>query len=66
VDVELEQVEELVGDEGDGAVGFFLDPEVEFERAVCLIARREGDVLELAFFVGDVLSGVSVGERTWR
>ena len=62
VDVELEQVEELVGDEGDGAVGLFLDPEVEFERPVRLVAGREGDILELAFFVGDMLSGVSVRE----
>lgn len=60
VDVEFQQVEEAVGDEFDGAVYLALDAEEEFEGAPGFVARREGDVLELAVDVGDVLACLSV------
>jgi hypothetical protein len=52
VDVELEQVEEFVGYEVDGAVYVFFDAEVEFEGASGFVADGEGYVLELAGSIG--------------
>lgn len=66
VDVEFEEVEEFVGYEVDGAVDFALDAEEELEGAAGFIAYGEGDVLELARGIGDVLAClagiVSVGQ----
>lgn len=47
VDVELEQVEEGVGDEGDGAVELALDAVLELQRLAGFIAGREGNPLQL-------------------
>ena len=54
MDVEFEEVEEFVGYEVDGAVYFFFDAEVEFERAAGFVAYGEGNVLELAGGIGDL------------
>lgn len=60
MDVELEEVEERVVDEVDRAVDFFLDAEKELEGPPGFVARREGDVGELAGGVGDVFACVAV------
>lgn len=59
--VELEQVEEVVVDEVDGAVDFPLHAEEEFERAAGFVAHGEGDVLELAGGGFDVLARLAGG-----
>lgn len=56
MDVELEQVEEGVGDEVDGAVNLALGAVVEFEGLAGLVARREGDPLDLVVVVFEVLA----------
>lgn len=60
VDVELEQVEEGVVDDGDGAVQLRLDAVVELEGLARLVAAREGDPLDLVFGVLDVLARFSI------
>jgi hypothetical protein len=59
VDVELEEVEEGVGDGGDGAVLFGFDAVVELKRLGCLVADWEGDPLDLVRCVLDVLARFS-------
>jgi hypothetical protein len=59
VDVELEQVEEGVGDEGDGAIDLALDAVVELQRLSGLVAGREGDPLQLVVGQFDVFAGVT-------
>ncbi|KAJ8112903.1 hypothetical protein ONZ43_g5281 [Nemania bipapillata] len=59
VDVELEQVEEGVVDNGDGAVELRLNTVVELERFAGLVATREGDPLDLVVSVLDVLARFS-------
>ncbi|KAL7900605.1 hypothetical protein HDV63DRAFT_369164 [Trichoderma sp. SZMC 28014] len=59
VDVELEQVEEGVGDEGDRAVDLALNAVVELQRLAGLVAGREGDPLQLVVGQLDVLAGVA-------
>jgi hypothetical protein len=62
VDVELEEVEEGVRHEGDGAVLFRLDAVVEFERGPGLVADREGGPFYLVGGVFDVLACFAGGE----
>lgn len=59
VDVELEQVEEGVGDEGNRAVDLALDAVVELQRLAGFVAGREGDPLQLVVVQLDVLAGVT-------
>lgn len=59
VDVELEQVEEGVGDEGDGAVELALDAVLELQRLAGFVAGWEGDPLQLVVGQFDVLAGVT-------
>lgn len=59
VDVELEQVEEGVGDEGDRAVDLALDAVLELQRLAGLVAGREGDPLQLVVSQLDVFAGVT-------
>lgn len=61
VDVELEQVEEGVGDEGDGAVELRLDAVLELQRLAGLVAGREGDPLQLVVGQLDVFARVTAG-----
>jgi hypothetical protein len=65
VDVELQQVEEGVGHEVDGAVDLLLDPEEELQRPPRFVARREGDVLQLPVRVGDVLACLAGEGVSW-
>jgi hypothetical protein len=44
VDVEFEEMEEWVGDWGDGAVDVGLDAVLQLERETGLVACREGNV----------------------
>jgi hypothetical protein len=60
VDVELEQVEEGVVDEGDRAVELALDAIVELERVASFVADREGDPLELMVGELDMFARLSV------
>lgn len=60
VDVELEQVEEGVVDEVQGAVDVLFHAEEEFEGAAGFVAGEGGDVGELARGVGDVFARVAV------
>lgn len=59
VDVELEEVEERVADEGDGAVDLALGAVVELKRAAGFVADGEGDPLDLVLFVFDVFASFS-------
>ncbi len=61
VDVELEEVEEGVGDDGDGAVLLAFDAVVELKRLVGFLADGEGDPLDFVRFVFDVFAGFSAG-----
>lgn len=61
MDVELEEVEELVGYEVDGAIDFLFDSEEEFERPAGFVAAWEGDVLELPRGVGYVFASFAGG-----
>lgn len=63
VNVELEEMVEGVGDEGDGAVDFALDAVVEAQRLACLLAHGEVDPLHLVVILFDVLAGFSVADR---
>jgi hypothetical protein len=63
VDVELEQVEEGVGDEGDGAVELRLDAVLELQRLAGFVARRERDPLQLVVGQLDVLARVTARTR---
>lgn len=54
-------MEERVVDEVEGAVYVFFDAEEEFEGSAGFVAGEEGDVGELAGFVGYVFTGVAVG-----
>lgn len=65
VDVELQEVEEGVGHEVDGAVDLLLDPEEELQRPPRFVARREGDVLKLPVRVGDVLACLAGEDVSW-
>lgn len=56
MDVELEEMEEGVVDERDGAVDLALDAVVELERVVGLFTDGEGDELELVIFPFNVLA----------
>jgi hypothetical protein len=56
VDVEFEEMVELIGEGGDGAGYCFGDAVVEGERARCLVASVEWNVLELAETVGDLFA----------
>lgn len=56
MDVELEEVEERVVDEGDGAVDLALGAVVELERLARLVADGEGDPLDLVVGVFQVLA----------
>ena len=60
MDVEFEEVEEGVGDEGDGAVELGLNAVLQFEGFAGFIAHGERDVLELVIFVRDVFACVAV------
>ncbi len=59
VDVELEEVEEGVVDEGDGAVELGLDAVVELEGPAGLVADGEGNPLDLVASVLDVFTRLS-------
>lgn len=48
-------MEEFVGYEVDGAVYVFFEAEEEFEGSTRFVADREGDVLEVAGGIGDLL-----------
>lgn len=63
VDVELEEVEEGVADEGDGAVDFALGAVVEFKRAAGFVAEREGDPLDFVLFVFDVFTSFTIPDQ---
>lgn len=56
MDVELEEVEERVGDEVDGAVNFPFRAVMEFERSAGFVADGKGDPLDLMFLVFDMLA----------
>lgn len=56
VDVELEQVEERVADEVDGAVDFTFGTVVEFEGSAGFVADGKGDPLDLMFLVFDMFA----------
>lgn len=56
MDVELEQVEERVGDERDGAVDLALGAVVELERLAGFFADGEGYPFELVLFVLEMLA----------
>lgn len=62
VDVELEEVEEGVGDEVDGAVDLALGAVVEFEGLGRLATLGKGDPLDLVVVVFKVLSGLTSPE----
>lgn len=70
MDVEFEEVEEGVVDEGDGAVDFALGAVAELEGLGGLGAGREGDPLELVVGGFDVFAGfpglVSIGGEASR
>jgi hypothetical protein len=71
VDVELEEVEEGVGDEGDGAVLLGLDAVVEFERGGGLVADWEGRPFYLVGRVFDVFACLAREDvndcgRSWK
>lgn len=59
VDVELEQVEEGVGDEGDGAIDLAFDAVVELQGLAGFVARWEGDPLQLVVGQFDVFAGIT-------
>lgn len=56
MDVELEQVEERVADEVDGAVDLTFRAVVEFERSTGFVADGKGDPLDLMFLVFDMFA----------
>lgn len=62
VDVELEQVEEGIRDQRDGAVELALDAVLELQRLAGFVAGREGDPLQLVVGQFDVLAGVTGNE----
>jgi hypothetical protein len=60
VDVELKQVEEGVGDRGDGAILLGFDAVVEFEWFGGFVANGEGDPLDFVVCVFDVFACLAV------
>jgi hypothetical protein len=59
VDVEFKEVVEVVREGGDRAGYRFGDAVVQGERAGCLVAGVEWDVLKFAEIVGDLFAIVS-------
>lgn len=59
VHVELEQVEERIADEWDGAVELRLNAVVELERLARLVARREGRPLDFVRCIFEVFARLS-------
>ena len=60
MDVGLEQVEERIVDEGDGAVEFALDTVLELKRLARLVADGEGNPLQLVLVVFDMFARLTV------
>lgn len=63
VNVELEEMEEGIGHEGDRAVDLTLSAVVELERLVGFVADGERDPLDLVLFVFDMLASCSDTEE---
>ena len=62
MDVEFEEVEEGIADEGDGAIELCLNAVAELERRIGLLTGREGDPVEFVFVVFDVFSRLAMRE----